>query len=92
MPDHDFLFALHVIDEPHFDNMLAELAGTVLTFVGYPPDAVEELRGELRGALKDGRPDGQPRCDVRFRAHAGELAITVAYPGGPEWRTVRPLP
>lgn len=92
MPDHDFVFALDLSDEPHFDTMLGDLAGSVLKYVGYQPAAVEELRGALKGALSAGVSNGQSRCDVRFRAHSGELVITVAYSGRAEWRTTRPLP
>ena len=92
MSDHDFLFALDVSDEAHFDAMLAELTGTVLTFVGFPPPAVEDLRQELRQALRAGPSNGSRRCDVRFRAHEGELVVTVAYAGGAEWRATRALP
>jgi hypothetical protein len=92
VPDHEFLFALDVSDEAHFDRMLSELTGSVLTYVGYPPAAVEEIRGALHGALKAGLSNGHQRCDVRFRAQSGELLITVAYAGGAEWRTARALP
>ena len=92
MPDHDFVFALDLSDEPHFDTMLGDLAGSVLKYVGYHPAAVEELRDALKGALSAGVSNGQSRCDVRFRAHSGELVITVAYAGRAEWRTTRPLP
>jgi len=92
VPDHEFLFALDVSDEPHFDKMLAELTGTVLSYVGYQPPAVEELRGALRGALTAGLSNGHRRCDVRFHAESGQLVITVAYAGGAQWRTARALP
>ena len=92
MPDHDFLFALDLSDEPHFDTMLAEVAGTVLKYVGYQPAAIDELRDALKQALSAGVSNGQSRCDVRFRAHSGELQITVSYAGRTEWRTTRPLP
>ena len=92
MSDHDFLFALDLSDERHFDTMLGDLADTVLKYVGYQPAAVEELRGAIKQALSSGPFNGQGRCDVRFRAQAGELVITVAYPGRDEWRTTRPLP
>jgi len=90
--DHDFLFALDLSDERHFDTMLGELADTVLKYVGYQPAAVEELCSAIKQALLSGTVNGQGRCDVRFRAQAGELVITVAYPGRDEWRTTRPLP
>jgi len=90
--DHEFLFALELSDEPHFDAMLGELAGAVLAHVGYPKAAADELRGVLRGALSAGPVNGDRRCDVRFKAHAGELQIVVTYAGGAEWRTTRALP
>jgi hypothetical protein len=90
--DHDFLFALELSDEPHFDGMLAELTAAVLTHVGYAPPAIEELRGVLRAALAAGQSNGSTHCDVRFRAWSGELQISVAYAGGAEWRATRPLP
>ena len=92
MPDHDFLFALDLSDEAHFDAMLGDLAGSVLAYVGYTPAAVDELRGELRGALQAGQSNGNRQCDVRFTAKGGELLITVAYRGAGQWQTRRALP
>ena len=89
---HEFVFALELSDEPHFDVMLAELANAVLAHVGYQTPAIDELRGTLRHALATGLSNGQQRCDVQFRAHAGELQIVVTYAGGAEWRTTRALP
>lgn len=89
---HEFLFALQLSDEPRFDAMLGELAAAVLGHVGYQAADIEELRGVLRGALASGLSNGQQRCDVQFRAQGGELHIVVAYAGGAEWRTTRPLP
>ena len=92
MSEHEFLFALDLSDEPHFDTMLGELAGTVLKYVGYQPPMVDELKGAIKTALLAGATNGHRQCDVRFRAQQGELVITIAYAGRDEWRTVRPLP
>lgn len=92
MPDHEFLFALDVSDEPHFDSLLVDLTSSVLTYVGYQSAAVDELRDALRGALAAGLSNGHKRCDLRFRAQSGALVITVAYAGGAEWHTTRALP
>lgn len=92
MPDHEFLFALELSDEPPFEGMLADVTSAVLSHVGYGQPAVEELGGVLRAALAAGHVRGHTRCDVRFRARSGELHISVAYEGGAEWRTTRPLP
>jgi hypothetical protein len=92
VPDHDFFFALQLSDGPPFERMLAELTSAVLVHVGYAAAAVDELAGVLRKALADGHTRGRTRCDVRFRARSGELHISVAYEGGAEWRTTRPLP
>ncbi len=90
MSDRDFLFALELPDERHFDAMLRDLTAAVLTHVGYAPQAIDEIRDILRGELK--ARGGGARCDVRFRVRSGELQITVACAGAEEWRTTRPLP
>jgi hypothetical protein len=89
---HDFLFALELSDEAHFDSMLADLTSAVLVHVGYEAAAIDELRNVLRKALTSGASNGHSRCDVQFRAHAGQLHIAVVYAGGAEWRTTRALP
>jgi hypothetical protein len=90
--DHEFVFALQLSDEPHFDAMLADVARTLLVYVGFGAADLDELRAVIRTALKASAPAGEPRCDVSFRAHSGRLQITIAYAGGAEWRTSRPLP
>jgi hypothetical protein len=92
VPGPEFVFALELSDEPYFEDMLTELAGSVLAHVGYEPPAIEKLRAVVRGALAQGATDGRRRCDVRFRAESGQLHITVGYAGAAEWRTTQPLP
>ena len=92
MSDHEFLFALELSDEKSFDGMLAEVTRAVLVHVGLDTPAIDELSRALRRALGDGAAAGRHRCDVRFRAHAGELQIVVVYDGGQPWETTRPLP
>ena len=91
MPPREFIFALELSDEPQYETMLAELTGAVLTHAGYQEPAIEELRGVLRSAL-NGRAARGARCDIRFRAEAGTLHITVTCAGADEWQTTRPLP
>jgi len=90
--DHEFLFSLQLSDESHFDTMLSEVTRAVLTHVGYPTAAIDELRRALHKALASGAANGHRPCHVQFRAHSGELQILVAYEGGAEWRTSRALP
>jgi hypothetical protein len=95
---HEFDFALTLSDEApsarplNTDAMLAELITSVLAYVGYAPDTVAELTAALRGALAAGAAQGSRQANLAFRAHDGELAITIAYDAGAEWRTTRPLP
>ena len=92
MPDQEFLFALDMSGEPPFDLMLAELTRTVLGHVGCASPAIEAVTGQLSAALAARAANGRRRCEVRFRARAGELEIVVAGTGGPGWRTTCPLP
>jgi hypothetical protein len=90
LPDHEFLFALEMADDPQSSRMLDELCAVVLEYVGYQPPAIAEVNRELNAAITQGNGGG--RCDVRFVAHGGELAIVVARVGAAEWRTTRRLP
>jgi hypothetical protein len=91
LPDHEFLFALEMTDDPDSSRMAADLCAAVLGYVGYAPAAVAELNRELHDALRP-QSNGVSRCDLRFVAHAGELQIVVARTGAAEWRTTRRLP
>ena len=93
MSDQDFFFALDVSGDPADDQMLADVARTVLRHVDYANSAIDALTSELRAALADRvASDGQRRCEVRFRAKGGHLDIVVSGAGRAEWRTTWPLP
>ena len=92
MTDHDFLFALDLSDEPHFDRMLQDLAAVVLRYVGFDPTMIEATTREVRIALAAGADGRNLPCDVRFRANGGTLLISVTFAGGRTWETTRPLP
>ena len=92
MPDHDFVFALDLSDEPHFDTMLRDLAAVVLRYSGYAPASAEAMIAEVRAALAAGVAAGRSRCHVQFAAGGGSLRITVAFAGGRTWETARALP
>jgi hypothetical protein len=90
--DQDFFFSLDVSGDPESDQMLAELARTVLAQVGYAASAIDALTGALRGALVERVSDGKRRCAVCFRAEGGQLEIIVSGAGRADWRTSWPLP
>jgi hypothetical protein len=90
--DRDFFFTLDVSGDSTDDQMMADLARTVLGHVGYANSAIAALTGELRGALADRVAEGRRRCEVRFRAEAGQLEIVVSGAGRADWRTTWPLP
>ena len=98
MSSPEFLFALTLSDGApsprplNADAMLTDLIAAVLAYVGYVPEDVAELTASLRGALTAGAAQGAKRANLAFAAHEGELAITIAYDGGAEWRTTRRLP
>ncbi len=92
MSDQDFFFALDVSGDPAFDQMLADVARSVLGQVGYAESAIGALAGELRAALLERVSDGKRRCEVRFRSQGGQLEILVSGAGRADWRTTWPLP
>ena len=92
MSDQDFFFALDVSGDPGDDQMVADLARSVLGHVGYAPSAIDALAGQLHRALDGRGPDGTRRCEVRFRSESGQLEIVVSGAGAADWRTTWPLP
>ena len=92
MSEQDFFFALDVSGDPEFDQMLADVARSVLGQVGYAESAIAALVSELRAALLDRVSNGKRRCEVRFRSEGGQLEIVVSGAGRAEWRTAWPLP
>ena len=92
MADQDFFFALDVSGDPASDQMLAEVARTVLGQVGYAASAIDALTGQLKTVLAERVSEGKRRCQVRFQSQAGQLEIVVAGSGRPDWRTTWPLP
>lgn len=92
MSVHDFLFALDLSDEPHFDRMLQDLAALVLRSVGFDAAVIETVMQDVQAALATGADETNTRCDVRFRAGDGTLWISVAFAGGRTWETAHALP
>jgi hypothetical protein len=93
VPDHEFLFALELPDGARrLDGMLTDLAAAVLGHVGYRGEGLMEITAVLREAITAGAAGRRHRCDVAFRAHAGELQVVVSCGGRPEWRTTLTLP
>jgi hypothetical protein len=90
--EQDFVFALDLSGDPDSDQMVADLARTVLGHVGYANAAITEVSATLRSVLAERLAGGKSRCEVRFRAAAGELEIIVAGADRAEWRTTWPLP
>jgi hypothetical protein len=88
----DFYFALDVSGDPDSDQMVIEVARTLLGQVGYAGSAIDALAGQLKAALAERVSDGKRRCEVRFRAKAGQLEIVVSGAGHADWRTTWPLP
>ena len=92
MSERDFFFALDVSGDPGDDQMLTELARTVLRHVGYEAAAIDSLTGQLHDAVTLRGTNGKRRCDVLFRAESGQFEIVVSGAGAADWRTTWPLP
>jgi len=91
VPDHEFVFALHLSERGGFDEMLGDLASSVLRHAGYPETDIAGLGDEMRaGVAKAGMAGAE--YDVEFLAHAGELRIVVSCDGRRVFSTSRPLP
>ena len=92
MSDQDFFFALDVSGDPGDDQMVTDLARSVLRHVGYHTSAVDAVAGQLHGALVVRVADGKRRCEVVFRSESGQFEIVVSGAGAADWRATWPLP
>ena len=92
MPEYEFFLAIDLSDEARFDEMLMALGASVLGHLGYPAAGAADTLAAVHAELTRGGAEGLHRCHIQFRAAGGEMQIVVAYAGGPEWRTTRPLP
>jgi len=84
------MFALELSDPSRFDAMVDEVASSVFKHAGLDGADAAATLAALRAALAGAAHAGARRCDVRFRAHAGELRIAVSAPGH-DWQTTRRL-
>jgi hypothetical protein len=81
----DFVFILHFADDK--DEILKELATSVLGHLGYVSPHVDAIVDRIRAACA-ACPARVP-CDVRFQAQAGQLEVLVSY-SGHTWQTTCP--
>lgn len=86
----EFLFALELSDPAGCDAMLDEVAASVFKHAGFSSIESGDALKALRAAVAEAAAAGAARCDVQFRAHAGELLIGVSA-AGHEWHTTRRL-
>jgi hypothetical protein len=91
VPDLEFFFALDVSDEASFDVMLNQVAAAVLGYAGCSGERLTALAASFRAELTAAAGAGR-RCHVQFRAHAGQLRITVSCAGRPDWHTTHAFP
>jgi hypothetical protein len=89
---HEFTFELALSEQSDSLAIVADLVAAVLGYVGYAPDAIEDLTVKTCGAVADTTARGRGGCRVAFRAQRGELHIAVTNDGSAAWRTARPLP
>ena len=86
----EFTFTVHLSECDRSDDMLSDLARTVLRHAGYSTDAIAAMAEELkRGIAGHGRTSN---CDVAFRTLGGELEIVVSQGGRRLFRASRQLP
>ena len=87
----DFLFTLQLADEALFDDMLGEVATTVLGRLGCREDLSSEMVDLLHGALAEGVKDGLHQCEVQFRMRGDAVQIVVTFVGGRMWLKTCPI-
>jgi hypothetical protein len=85
----DFLFSLELSGEAGFEDMVNEIACTVLGSAGYAgdPAPLAEAIGQALAAAGT-----HAHSVLRFHLHDGKLRIAVATDGHARWQTAVDLP
>ena len=91
MADPEFVFTLHFSAEGRYDEMLRDLATTVLRHAGCAESSVARTADAIASEVAAGCR-GHGECDLRFRAHGGAIEVDVSQSGRSLYRTERRLP
>ena len=91
MPDHEFLFTLRLSRHDGLDQMLREVTTSLLSHVGYGGETIAEIGGQVQAGVERGSAAGDTYA-VQFRAHAGELGISISQGERRIFSTSRRLP
>ncbi len=86
----EFSFLIRIEDPAPSVDLVGDLAVAIARHVGWSPDHAAEIVAAVGRAFADPHAGGAP-CDVQFRAHAGELQVSVSGERR-QWRASRPLP
>lgn len=91
MADLEFVFTVHLSADGRFDDMLRDLAKTVLRHAGCAESSILPIADETTSEVA-AHCAGRSGCDVRFRAHGGAIHIDVTQGGRSVFHTSRRLP
>ncbi len=86
MSEPDFVFSVRLAGREPFDDVLGDLAATVLGQIGCSMPDVTVLVAQLSAAVRS-RADGESEFDVQFRAHAGSCEVVVSVRDREIWRS-----
>jgi hypothetical protein len=87
-----FFLVLNLSGADPSQGVIHSVASSVFEKLGFAGDTRGEALRELDAELGRAGARGAERCEIRFRADAGSLAISVHVGGRHEWRLTRPLP
>ena len=84
MPEQEFVFSLELSGEAGFEDMVNDIACSVLASAGYAgdPAPLAEAIGQVLSAA-----GAHAHSVLRFDSHDGKLRIAVATDGHPRWQT-----
>jgi hypothetical protein len=89
VPDQEFVFSLELSGEAGFEDMVNDIARTVLGSAGFAGDPAP-LSGAIGQALA--AAGARVPCVLSFHAHDGTLRIAVTCDGHARWQTAVDLP
>ena len=93
VPDRRLVLAIEISTPLRSDDLLAELTGRVLRYLGYVEHDIADVTSAVRAELDQRTSDSSTTMRLlQVSVDSGQLLVCMSDRAGQDWRMTRPLP